>query len=138
MAGETQGPRTPQSMTALHVIYLALIFGVVLFAIVVRLVLEPIEAYSGSALRFVWLAAAAGCTLAAGYFRTRLAGPQAEDGQITTAAVVVWALAEGQALLGIVAYMISGDVLIFWCALVLFVYLFARYRPAVFMSTSRR
>ncbi len=137
MQGAKERPRGPAT-GALVPIYAALIIGVVLFALVVRLVLQPVETYSGDALRFGWLAAAAGCTLAAGYFRTRLAGPTADDVQLTQAAVIVWALAEGQALLGIVAYMISGDLLIFWCALVLFAYLFARYRPAVFLATRPR
>lgn len=135
--GATQQPDVPPTR-ALGAIYAAMIIGVVLFALIVRLVMEPIGTYSGTALRFVWLAAAAGCTLAAGYFRTRLAGPGADAAQLTTAAVVVWALAEGQALLGIVAYMISGDVLVFWCSLIVFAYLFARYRPAVFQVMGRR
>jgi len=137
MQGTTESPGGPSTNT-LGVIYLALIVGVVLFALIVRFVLEPMGAYNGTALRLVWLAAAAGCTLAAGYFRTRLAGPDADAAQLTSAAVVVWALAEGQALLGIVAYMLSGDVLVFWLALILFAYLFARYRPAVFQPIRRR
>lgn len=137
MQRSTQTPDiTPARMRG--VIYAALIVGVALFALVVRLVVGPIGTYDGLALRFVWLAAAAGCTLAAGYFRTRLAGPDADDAQLTTAAVIVWALAEGQALLGIVGYMISGDVLIMWCSLALFAYLFVRYRPAVFQVRRSR
>jgi F0F1-type ATP synthase membrane subunit c/vacuolar-type H+-ATPase subunit K len=137
MQGAAQRPGGP-SPNALGVIYVALIIGVVLFALIVRLVFQPVGTYSGPALRYGWLAAAAACTLAAGYFRTRLASPGADSGQLTTAAVIVWALAEGQALLGIVAYMLSGDVLVFWCALVLFAYLFARYRPAVFRAMEPR
>lgn len=120
------------------VIYGALILGVVMFAAIVRFVVEPVGTFAETPLRFVWLAAAAACTLAAGYFSTRLAGPGADDAQLTMAAVVVWALAEGQALLGIVAYMLGGDVIVFWCSLAVFAYLFARYRPAVFRPTGTR
>ena len=77
-------------------IYLALIMGVVMFAVIARLVVGPVGTYAESPLRFIWLAAAAGCTLAAGFFRTRIAGSGADDARLTTAAVVVWALAEGQ------------------------------------------
>ena len=135
---------SPQAETATpasrvrRAIYAALFVGVVMFAAIVRFVVGPIGTYGEAPLRYVWLVAAAGCTLAAGFFKTKLAGRGADDAQRTSAAVVVWALAEGQALLGIVAYMLSGDVLVFWTSLILFAYLFARYRPGVFeVSPSR-
>lgn len=137
MSGATDRQGAPAA-SMLSVIYIALISGVVIFAAVVRLVIGPLGEYDGPAMRFVWLAAAAGCTLAVGYFRTRLAGPQADESQAATAAIVVWALAEGQALLAVVAYMLSGDVLVLWLGLALFAYLFARYRPAVFRPTRPR
>ena len=135
MQGRTRKANFPPP-GALRLIYVALIFGVVVFAAVVRLAIEPIGTYSGTTVRLVWLAVAAACTLAAGYLKTRLMRPSAGESQPGTGAVVVWALAESQALVGIVTYMLTGDLPVFWCSLALFSYLFARYRPAVFLASN--
>lgn len=117
-----------QPLTA---IYVALALGVFLFAAVVLFVLEPMEtSVDENTMRFVWLGFAAVATLAVGAVRGRLAGAGAD--QARTAAIVVWALAEGQALVGITGTMLTGDRVIAFAALALFVWLWMRYPPRAF------
>jgi hypothetical protein len=49
-----------------------------------------------------------------------------------TSAILIWALAEGQALLGLTGYLLSGDRMLVILSLVLFAYLYLRYPPAAF------
>lgn len=117
-----------QTLTA---VYVALALGVFLFAVVVLFVLEPTEASAGGTMvRLAWFGLAIVVTLAVGVVRGRSAGAGPE--QARTAAIVVWALAEGQALVGIVATMLTGDRVIAYAALALFAWLWMRYPPRVF------
>ncbi len=130
-------PRTTQGDgTVLRVVYGALVAGVLVFAAVARLLVGPVGAFEELPVRLVWLTAAAACVFAAGLFRTRLA--RASERPSPGPALVVWSLAEGQALLGIVGYLLTGDVIVFWAALAAFAYLFARYRPTVFVTRPHR
>ena len=123
-------PQNGSSQT-LTAIYAALALGVFLFAAVVLFVLEPMEtSVDGNIMRFVWLGLAAVATLAVGIVRGRLAGAGAD--QTRMAAIVVWALAEGQALVGITGTMLTGDRVIAYAALALFVWLWMRYPPRAF------
>ena len=118
---------------ALPVIYAALAMGVFLFAGVVLFVLDPLEASLDPGLmRIVWFASAIVATLGAGIVRGRMAGGAAGPDASRTAAILVWALAEGQALVGIVGTMLTGDRVTAYASLALFVWLWMRYPPAKF------
>ena len=122
----------PQVLT---MIYAALAAGVFLFAAVVLFLLEPVEpAVDPAVLRIAWFIAALIATLAAGMIRGRLAGREAGADRARTAAIVVWALAEGQALLGIVATLLTGDRVTAYASLALFVWLWMRYPPRSFTT----
>ncbi|MBT8461385.1 MAG: hypothetical protein KJO44_02605 [Gemmatimonadetes bacterium] len=120
---------------ALTAIYSALALGVFLFAAVVLFVLNPLEAsLEPGVMRIVWFAAAIVATLGAGIVRGKLAGGAASADSSRTAAIVVWALAEGQALVGIVGTMLTGDRVTAYASLALFVWLWMRYPPRSFMA----
>ena len=118
---------------ALNAIYAALAIGVLLFAAVVLFVLDPIGgSVEPNVMRIVWLAFAVVATLGAGVIRGRMAGREAEPDQARTAAILVWALAEGQALLGIVGTLLTGDPVTAYASLALFVWIWLRYPPRSF------
>jgi F0F1-type ATP synthase membrane subunit c/vacuolar-type H+-ATPase subunit K len=131
MRGQTPDAGS-QILTA---IYAALALGVFLFAVIVLFVLEPVEAtLDPGLLRIVWFVAAIVATLGAGIVRGRMAGRDAGPDSARTAAIVVWALAEGQAFLGIVGTMLTGDRVTAYASLALFAWLWMRYPPRSFTS----
>ncbi len=104
---------------------------------IVLLVVGPLESrVDRSLLRLVWLAVAVGATLAAGMVRARLSSDFSAQ-RAHAAAVVVWGLAEGQALLGLVGYLLTGDSLLVALPLALFGYLYLRYPPGAFRGPDR-
>ena len=116
----------------LQLIYMALGGGVLLFAVIVFAVLGPLEGETDlGVLRWVWLGIALAAIFVAGLIRGRLTR-DSTAAQAQTVAVTTWGLAEGQALLGLVAYLVAGDSLPAILGLVVGVYLFARHRPATF------
>ena len=125
--------QTPDSGSqTLTAIYAALAMGVFLFAAIVLFVLDPVEASIDSGvMRIVWFVAAVVATLGAGMIRGRMAASGAPEGA-RTAAVIVWALAEGQALIGIVGTMLTGDRVTAYASLALFLWLWMRYPPRAF------
>lgn len=126
---------TDAGSQALTVIYAALAMGVFLFAAVVLFVLDPLEASLDPGLmKIAWFVAAIIATLGAGIIRGRMAGGAAGPDAFRTAAIVVWALAEGQALLGIVGTMLTGDRVTAYASLALFVWLWMRYPPGKFVG----
>lgn len=128
-----QGPTSETDATALNAIYVALALGVFLFAAVVLFVLDPVgSSIDPNVMRVVWLAFAVLATLSAGVIRGRMAGREAGPDQARTAAIVVWALAEGQALVGIVGTMLTGDRVTAYASLALFVWIWMRYPPRAF------
>ena len=121
------------SAQALTIIYGALAAGVFLFAAIVLLVLEPIDSVvDPTVMRLVWFGLAAVAVFGAGIVRGRLAGGDPQRSR--TGAIVVWALAEGQALVGIVGTMITGDRIMTYGALAIFVWIWLRYPPRSFLS----
>lgn len=116
----------------LSVIQLALVGGIMVFALVVFAILRPSRTVADlSIMRWVWLAFALLSIFGAGVIRGRLRRDASEQ-QAYTTAIIVWALAEGQALLGLVSYVVAGDALPAILGLVVGAYLFVRYQPAVF------
>lgn len=131
------GPSRPSAVQPLIVIYAALAGGVFLFAAVVLFVLDPLETdVSSSVMRLVWFGIAAAAMLGAGVIRGRLAG-RGDPDRARTAAILVWALAEGQALLGIVGTMLTGDRILALGALAIFVWIWVRYPPRAFLESVR-
>jgi hypothetical protein len=117
----------------LPTIYAALAAGVFLYAVIVVLAVGPLESgLDPTILRVGWFAVAVGATLAAGLIRGRATAAGDSPRRAVTGAVVVWALAEGQALVGITGYLLSGDTVVLVVSLVLFAYLWLRYPPRAF------
>lgn len=133
-------PRTRQGPTpdSLPLLYGAMAAGVLLYAAVLVFALRPEEgaasAASAGALRIGWLVVAVGVTLLAGVIQQRVRASAPDDPSRATSALVVWAAVEGQALLGLTGYFLSGDRLLLILPLVLFVYLFLRNPPAAFRA----
>jgi F0F1-type ATP synthase membrane subunit c/vacuolar-type H+-ATPase subunit K len=132
----TERPAT--SVERLPVLYAALASGVFLYAVVLVFVLEPTGAVADSTwLRIAWLAVAVGVTLMAGVIQARLRSPSVDESGRVSSAILIWALAEGQAFLGLTGYLLSGDRMLLILSLVLFAYLYLRYPPAAFTRRSR-
>ena len=126
------------SLERLPILYAALAIGVVVYAAVLLFALEPTAAVQDTTwLRIAWLAVAVGVTLMAGVVQARLRSGTMDDAGRASAALLVWALAEGQALLGLTGYLLSGDRMLLILSLVLFAYLYLRYPPSAFKQRSR-
>jgi len=124
-------PDGPGGRSPLTVIWIALSLGVLTYA-AVSLAVGPIgnEEIAGT-LRWVWLVAAVAAIFGAGIVSGRLRAADPEERR-RTSAILIWALAEGQALLGITAFLIGGDPTPAVASLVVGAYLMLRYRPSVF------
>jgi len=121
------------SFDQLPILYAALASGVVLYAAVLLFALEPTGSVQNpTPLRFAWLGVAIGVTLATGVIQARVRSGRVDDNGRVTSAILIWALAEGQALLGLTGYLLSGDRMLVILSLVLFAYLYLRYPPAAF------
>jgi len=126
------------SQDRLPLLYAALASGVVLYAIVLVFVIEPTGAVEDPTwLRVAWLAVAVGVTLMAGIVQARIRRGGADEAARATGALTVWALAEGQALLGLTGYLLSGDRMLLILSLALFAYLYLRFPPRAFLPPSR-
>jgi len=126
------------SLDRLPLLYAALASGVVFYAIVLVFVLEPTGAVEDPTwLRIAWLAVAVGVTLMTGIVQARVRSGQGDDAAWATGALTVWALAEGQALLGLTGYLLSGDRMLLILSLALFAYLYLRFPPRAFRPPSR-
>lgn len=114
----------------LPIVHLALAGGLALFAAVAFGLVGPLGRADGSAHRWVWLAAALVAAVAPGFAVARLAPPDSGPERRMALAIVIWALAEAQALLGLVLYLFVGDVMPAAAGLLLFLFLWWRYRPS--------
>ncbi|MFQ5679993.1 MAG: hypothetical protein ACE5HP_11115 [Gemmatimonadota bacterium] len=122
--------------SSLRVIHLAIAGGVVLFAAVVFGWVGPGPAEQDRDLfRWVWLILAIGALFGAGVVRTRMTGPGSRPEKRRSAAIIIWALAEGQVLLGLVGYLVTGDVVPGAIGILVFLYLWTRHRPSSFFET---
>lgn len=131
MSSTGSGP----SFDQLPILYAALASGVVLYAAVLLFVLEPTGGIQDpTLLRFAWLGVAIGVTLTTGVIQARVRSGRVDDSGRVTSAIFIWALAEGQALLGLTGYLLSGDRVLVVLSLALFAYLYLRYPPAAFRS----
>lgn len=119
----------------LTTIYAALAVGVAVLALVFYLV-GPVSqgAMDRSLFRWIWLAAAAFCTIGAGVVRGRSREVAADPRSVVPAAVIVWSLAEAQALLAAIGFFLTGDLPLLVAGLVLFIFLLGRHRPGAFLD----
>ena len=115
----------------LAVVHLALAAGVVLFAAIVFGLVGPLDTAEGSLYRWIWLGLALAAVLVAGALRSRLGTPGLDPRRRPALAVAIWALAEGQAIAGLVFYLVAGDSVPAAVGLLLFFYLWWRHRPGV-------
>jgi len=128
--------RSGPSFDQLPILYAALAPGVVLYAAVLLFALEPTGGIQDpTLLRFAWLGVAIGVTLTTGVIQARVRSGRVDDSGRVTSAIFIWALAEGQALLGLTGYLLSGDRMLVVLSLALFAYLYLRYPPAAFRSS---
>ena len=126
------------SLNRLPLLYAALASGVVLYAIVLVFALEPTGAVEDPTwLRIAWFAVAVGVTLMTGIIQARIRAGGGSDAARATGALTIWALAEGQALLGLTGYLLSGDRVLLILPLALFAYLYLRFPPRAFRPPSR-
>ncbi|MEJ2320293.1 MAG: hypothetical protein P8Y21_13250 [Gemmatimonadales bacterium] len=134
-ASGSQGAADPGGV--LKVIYVAMALGVGVLAIVFYLI-GPVVGGSmdRSVFRWIWLAVAVVCTVGAGIVQGRWRAMSSSGAPVLPAAVVAWSLAEAQALLAAVGFFLTGDLALLVGGLVLFVFLLARHRPAVFLGRS--
>lgn len=143
-SSEESRPDTPDAVnrvltadprTLLTTIYVALGFAVAALAIVFYAV-GPVAqgGMDRSLFRWIWLGAAAVCTIGAGIVRGRAREVSAQPRSVLPAAVIVWSLAEAQALLAAIGYFLTGDLPLLVAGLVLFIFLLGRHRPSAFLD----
>ena len=136
-SGMSRSLPTADPRAALTVIYVALTLGVGVLAVVFYLVGPVAEgSIDRSLFRWVWLVAAVVCTVGAGIVRGRSEAASEEARSMLPAAVVVWSLAEAQALLAAIGFLLTGDLALLVAGLVLFVFLLSRHRPSTFLGGS--
>lgn len=117
----------------LRIIHAAVLGGVLAFgAIVLFLVATGRSgAEGGGALRWAWLALAVVALFAVGMLRGRLR-PEAPPRQVQSTAIMIWALAELPALIGLAFALVSGDLVPAIGGLVVGLALLTTHRPATF------
>lgn len=120
----------------LRTVHLALAAGLLVLAAVAFGLVGPGMAEGLRALRWAWLGLATAALFAAGVVRARLAAPGAPAERVRAAAILVWALGEGQAILGLAVYLVAGDAVPAAVGLLVFLYLWIRYRPSTFSVPS--
>jgi hypothetical protein len=135
-SSRARGSRPPSDLGGvLKIIYVALVLTVGILAVVLYLVgpvtVSPIDR---SIFRWIWLSAAVVCTISAGFVRGRSSAVSSDARSVLPAAVVVWSLAEAQALLAAIGFFLTDDLPLLAAGLVLFIFLLARHRPSTFLA----
>ena len=133
----SQPNATSDPRSVLTTIYAAFVLGVAVLAVVFY-VLGPVagSALDRSLFRWIWLPAAVLCTVGAGMVRGRSSAVSTDARSVLPAAVVVWSLAEAQALLAAIGFFLTGDLALLVVGLVLFIFLLTRHRPSTFLDGS--
>lgn len=112
-------------LTAIHASFLA---GILLF-LAITLFIAPDPGSSPAAFRWVWLIVTAGAVFGAGFVRGRLSRNAPPD-RIRVAAILIWAMAEGSAMFGIVSMWVTGAPAPALGATFVAVFLLILHRPA--------
>ena len=126
------GPELDRSVT---IVYYALIAGVAMFALLLVMVVAPLPAGNLPLFRPAWLVLAVGSILVVGYVRRRMSANLEPPARVRSA-IVIWALAEGPTLFGLVGYMLTGDRVLLIAPLAFFALVMFRYPPRVFLAES--
>jgi len=114
----------------LKLIHAAMLSGVLLFLAVVLFLSGGRDgAESNLIFRWGWLALAVVAVFTAGFVRGRLQR-SADEAEVRTAAILIWAVAESAALLGLVSTLVTGDIAPGLGATLVFVFLMVHHRPS--------
>jgi len=131
--GSSFGSRPGRPDPVLTTIYSAMLGGTLLSFVIGTLLVSrrpaPEGPEPGLVLRWGWFALATLAVFGAGIVRGRL-GRDADDARLRTSGIVIWALAEGVALLGIVSTIVWGDHAPALGATLVGVYLMIQHRPS--------
>lgn len=124
------GPQQAGGDSTLRLIHAIMLSGTLtFFAVVVLLYRGDGDEPASAALRWGWLVAAVVAVFAAGYLRGRL-GSASDPGAVRTARILIWALAEGAALIGMVSTIVTGHVSSAIGATLIAVFLMPHHRPS--------
>lgn len=120
-------------VTAAHLrlIHAALIAGILGLAAAFVVIGPSGRLGSLNMLRLTWLGVAAAAMISAGMVSGRLAA-QADIAKRARSAIILWAIGEGPALLGLVFYFMTGDRILLVLPVAAFLLYMTRYRPASF------
>ena len=123
-------PRNAGDDPTLRIIHAVILGGTLTFlAVVFFLYRGERDVPAGAVLRWGWLLAAVVAVFAAGYLRGRL-GPGSAPGEVRTAGILIWAIAEGAALIGMVSTIVTGDVSPAIGATLIAAFLMLHHRPS--------
>lgn len=132
------GERGPEDERMLAVVWAFLGGGVLVFALIVFFLVDLGPGrMAPDPWRWVWMAVALGTVVGTGVLRGRL-GRDASLEKRRSTAILVWALAEGQAMVGITGHLFTGDPIPGAAGLAVAAYLFLRHRPASFVARKYR
>ena len=121
--------RSPED-AVLKIIHATMLGGTLLFFAVVLFVFGGRETeQTVPALRWAWFAFAVAAVFAAGFVRGRLVR-DSDDDQVRATGIVIWALAEGAALLGMVSTIVTGEIAPAIGATLVAVFLMVHHRPS--------
>jgi hypothetical protein len=115
----------------LRLIHAALIAGILGLAAAFVVIGPSGRLGSLNMLRLTWLGVAAAAMISAGMVSGRLAA-QADTAKRARSAIILWAIGEGPALLGLVFYFMTGDKILLVLPVAAFLLYMTRYRPASF------
>jgi len=113
---------------ALTVIHASFLAGILIF-FGVTLYLAPDPTPTSALWRWAWLIVTAGAVFGSGFVRGRLPRNAAPE-RVQTTGIVIWALAEGSAMFGLVSMWVTGALAPALGATLVAVFLFILHRPA--------
>ena len=124
-------PRQPGEDALLKLIHVSMLGGTLVFFAVVYFLygVGGGAAEAGPLLRWGWLVVAVGAVFVIGVVRGRLQRGS-DDAQRRMTGILIWALAEGVGLLGMVSTILTGDVTSAIGATLVAVFLMFLHRPS--------
>lgn len=123
-------PEKPLDDPVLKMIHTTILGGTLVFFAVVYFLFVGSDAGEPSlVLRWGWLGIAIVSVFAAGFVRGRI-DHQSDAGQVRASGILIWAMAEGAALVGIVSTILTSDPLPAIGATLIGVFLLIYHRPA--------
>lgn len=120
--------RSPESRLVLTVIHVSFLAGVLVF-LGITLYVAPDPSPASAPWGWAWLVVSAGAVFGVGFVRGRLPR-NASPERVQATALVIWALAEGSAMFGLVSMWVGGGLAPALGATLVAVALFILHRPA--------